>query len=366
MNRLTFFVDVDNGAEPIGRDLGTVFDLRLLPIGMIRDTAPGMFQVFDVDLEDNAHLGEIKNWLKRRPIGSKVIFAVDKTSRADKVQAYALGATDIIHRPITSKALLKVLLGNLDALVEDRGQPPLRSFQAVGPVIDALANVFSSACLGAPIDFEKLNAAGKELVKCIEAHGLESWIRIVRRHHSRTYQHSLIVTGVAVAFGQNLGFSARDREELSFAGILHDIGKARIPISILEKRGALDADETAIMRKHPEYGFDVLASVPGLSNNMLDMVVHHHEYLDGSGYPHGLKADEISDLVRIITISDIFSTLIEECSYRPAMSGEMAYQTLLGMGPKLDMELVREFRFAAAFKVVVPSQQPMFFSTALE
>ena len=106
---------------------------------------------FDVNLENGTHLGEIKNWLKRRPDGGKVIFAVDKVSRADKVQAYALGATDIIHRPVTSKALLKVLLGNLDVLAEDRGQPPLRSFQAVGPVIDSLTNIFSSACLGAPI-----------------------------------------------------------------------------------------------------------------------------------------------------------------------------------------------------------------------
>jgi len=84
--------------------------------------------------------------------------------------------------------------------------------------------------------------------------------------------------------------------------------------------------------------------VPGLPTDMLDMVVHHHEYLDGSGYPHGLHASEISDLVRMITIADVFGALIERRSYKPPMSGSAAYQTLVDMGPKLDQDLVRAFQ----------------------
>ena len=80
---------------------------------------------------------------------------------------------------------------------------------------------------------------------------------------------------------------------------------------------------------------------------MVDMVIHHHECLDGSGYPHGLQADEISDFVRILTIADIFGALIERRSYKPPLSAEAAYQILLNMGPKLDKDLVREFRFVS-------------------
>ena len=98
------------------------------------------------------------------------------------------------------------------------------------------------------------------------------------------------------------------------------------------------------MKKHPQFGFDALGTVQGLPAEMLDMVVHHHEYLDGSGYPHGLHASEISDLVRIITIADVFGALIERRSYRPPFSGSAAFQVLLDMGPKLDKDLVREFR----------------------
>jgi HD-GYP domain-containing protein (c-di-GMP phosphodiesterase class II) len=80
---------------------------------------------------------------------------------------------------------------------------------------------------------------------------------------------------------------------------------------------------------------------------MLDMIVHHHEFLDGSGYPHGLHGKEISDLVRIMTISDVFAALIERRSYKPPVSAEAAYQVLLDMGPKLDTDLVRAFKFVS-------------------
>ena len=126
--------------------------------------------------------------------------------------------------------------------------------------------------------------------------------------------------------------------------MLHDIGKARVPLAILEKPGRLDEAEMAMMKKHPQFGFDALATVPALPGEMLDMVVHHHEYLDGSGYPHGLHASEISDLVRMITIADVFGALIERRSYKPPLSGADAYQIILDMGPKLDKDLVRAFQ----------------------
>jgi putative nucleotidyltransferase with HDIG domain len=178
----------------------------------------------------------------------------------------------------------------------------------------------------------------------VEGEGLVQWIDTVRRHHGQTYQHCLLVTGVAVAFGQHLGFSSADRQKLAVAGLLHDVGKAKIPVAILEKPGPLDTSERAVMRQHPVLGFEALRTVPGLPAEMLDMVVHHHEYLDGSGYPHGLRSDKLSDFVRIITIADIFGALIERRSYKSPVRGEAAYRMLEGMGQKLDRDILRAFR----------------------
>ena len=358
MNQLSIFVDAKTGTEAIRRQLAGVFDLRFRSLDQIHQMAPEPYLVFDIDMHDGRHLVETKEWLKRRPKDGKVVFVIDETSRSEKVQAQAIGATDVIHRPIDGKALLRLLWGDFDSLAVDTSDPPLRKDPAIGPAFDALENVFSSACLGAPLDIQKLNSAGEVLVDCIESQGLGSWISTVRRHHSLTYQHSLVVTGVAIAFGHHLGFSRKDCKRLSYAGMLHDIGKARIPISILEKPGRLDSDEMTVMRKHPEYGLDALKSVLGVDEEMIDMVLHHHEHLDGMGYPHGLKSNKISDLVRIMTISDIFGALIERRSYKEPMSGKDAYQILLDMGPKLDKDLVREFRFASSLTIATPSPAP--------
>ena len=94
-------------------------------------------------------------------------------------------------------------------------------------------------------------------------------------------------------------------------------------------------------------GYEILKAQPEFSPEILDGVRHHHEYLDGSGYPDGLTAPQISDLVRLLTISDIFAALIEARPYRPPMPGPAAYRILEGMDGKLERSLVGAFRKVA-------------------
>jgi len=302
--------------------------------------------VIDIDLGNDPGLLRLKEWLKGKPENAKIIFVADRASRLQEARAYALGATGIIHRPIDRHALLAKLrdseatLATLPAAQEEL--PP-----GVAAATDALQSIFSAAWSGAPVNSITVQLASDAIVDQLAAQGLSGWIETVRMHHSQTYQHSLLVTGLAVAFGEHIGVSRWDRQRLSFAGMLHDIGKAQIPLAILEKPGPLDEDELAVMHKHPEYGLDALRTTSDLPAEMLDMVVHHHELLDGSGYPHGLHGSEISDLVRIMTISDIFGALIERRSYKPPLSGDAAYQILLDMGPKLDRDLVRAFKLVS-------------------
>jgi HD-GYP domain-containing protein (c-di-GMP phosphodiesterase class II) len=144
-----------------------------------------------------------------------------------------------------------------------------------------------------------------------------------------------------------MGFAKLDVKRLGIAATLHDVGKARIPLSILDKPGCLDRREEEIMRGHPVIGYELLKGLSGISPEILDGVRHHHEYLDGSGYPDGLTAPEISDLVRLLTIADIFAALIESRPYRRAIPRQSAYSILCDMDGKLERPLVKAFRNVA-------------------
>jgi HD-GYP domain-containing protein (c-di-GMP phosphodiesterase class II) len=126
--------------------------------------------------------------------------------------------------------------------------------------------------------------------------------------------------------------------------MFHDIGKAQIPPAILDKPGRLDDEERALIKTHPTAGYEFLRGHDGISPEILDAVRHHHEYLDGSGYPDALCAESIGDIVRILTISDIFAALIEHRHYKPTMPRAEAYDILRGMSGKLEKALVNSFK----------------------
>ena len=167
--------------------------------------------------------------------------------------------------------------------------------------------MFSAIRRRKSINLSDAENATSQIINSIEKNGLSSWLDDVRRYHEGTFQHCLLVTGVAVAFALEIGFSKPDVKRLGMAATLHDIGKARIPLAILDKPGHLDPAEEEIMRSHPVIGYELLKGLPGITPEILDGVRHHHEYLDGSGYPDGLTAAKISDLVRLLTIADIFA-----------------------------------------------------------
>lgn len=352
MHRLTIIGAAEPAFNGIIRETAGVVDCEFKQFDAALGTPPGQFTLIDIDLEEGSRLVGLKNWLARKPSGAKVVFVTDKSSHLQETRASAIGGTDVLHRPFNGRMLLaKFIDGTVTTAIEaaptlapEAPEPRVFNMAAKG-----LQSVFSSAATGGRIDASTMQTAAGAVVDEIEKLGLASWVDTVRQHHSQTYQHCLLVTGVAVAFANHLKLSRADRDRLSFAGMLHDIGKARVPLAILEKPTSLDFAEMVEMRNHPQYGFEMLSNPQVVSSEMLDMVVHHHEYLDGSGYPHGLRANEISDLVRVITISDIFGALLERRSYKPPFTGAAAYKVLLDMGPKLDRDLVREFEVVSKF-----------------
>jgi HD-GYP domain-containing protein (c-di-GMP phosphodiesterase class II) len=135
-----------------------------------------------------------------------------------------------------------------------------------------------------------------------------------------------------------------DQRRLVRAALLHDVGKAFIPVSILDKPAALTDAEMAVVREHPRRGYEALAAQGGFPPEMLDVVLHHHEFLDGTGYPDGLSGDQISDIVRLITIVDVHAAMIEQRTYRLPFTHIKAFEIMEQMDDKLDPHLLQAFR----------------------
>jgi putative nucleotidyltransferase with HDIG domain len=276
----------------------------------------------------------------------KRVFLIDQRTRLAIVQAYALGATHVLSNPVNQPQLLATL-ANRTTSNSAPGETSSRGGEAASAGFASIASMFSAVMSGSSIDVAGAKDAGSRIADSIAENGLSDWLTTVRRHHEGTYQHCLLVTGVAVDFGLNLGMSKPDIERLHTAAMFHDIGKARIPLAVLDKAARLDPEERALIETHPVAGYEVLKENAAISPEILDAVRHHHEYLDGSGYPDALCGDSISDIVRILTISDIFAALIEHRTYKPTMSREKAFEILQGMKGKLEKPLVEAFREVA-------------------
>jgi putative nucleotidyltransferase with HDIG domain len=274
------------------------------------------------------------------------IFIIDQKARLGAAQAYALGATHVLFNPVYRQALLTALAGS-GKRIEPDGDGSQGARAAASEGAASLASMFSAVSDGRQIDVAEAKLAAARIADNIADDGFSEWLGTVRRHHEGTYQHCLLVTGTAVAFGLHLGVSKPDIERMYSAAMFHDIGKARIPIAVLDKPGRLDEQERALIETHPVAGYDALKGTRGISPEILDAVRHHHEFLDGSGYPDALGAESITDIVRILTISDIFAALIEDRRYKPPMSRPQAYEILCGMRGKLEGPLVKAFREVA-------------------
>jgi HD-GYP domain-containing protein (c-di-GMP phosphodiesterase class II) len=155
--------------------------------------------------------------------------------------------------------------------------------------------------------------------------------------------HSTRLAEWGMRVGQELGLSDSVLQDLEIAALLHDIGKVGIPDAILRKPGKLEPEEYALMKKHPEYGWAVLRMLPGFERAALD-ILHHHESFDGTGYPAGLKANEVPIVSRIVSVIDAFDAMVSSRPYRKGLPHEEAVRRLiLASGTQFDPAVVRCF-----------------------
>lgn len=137
----------------------------------------------------------------------------------------------------------------------------------------------------------------------------------MRQVNDSTYAHSLNVAIISRIIGKWLHFSNEELDTLTLAGLLHDIGKTKIPDEVLNKDGKLTDEEFQMIRNHPKYGYDILKSQP-LNSHIKKAALMHHERCDGSGYPMGLTMEKIDDYALIIAIADVYDAMTAARSYR--------------------------------------------------
>lgn len=148
--------------------------------------------------------------------------------------------------------------------------------------------------------------------------------------------HNVRVARLCVRIGREMSMSASELRILARAGLIHDIGKLGIPLSVLEKHSPLDESEWILMRTHPELGLNLLDRA-GQSKREVLAVLYHHERLDGSGYPYGLKAEAIPVEARIVAVADTYDALTSDRPYRLACSDAEARRVLAEeAGSRLD------------------------------
>jgi putative nucleotidyltransferase with HDIG domain len=155
-----------------------------------------------------------------------------------------------------------------------------------------------------------------------------------------TMEHSANVAILMVGMGSVLGYREADLREIALAGLMHDVGKQKIPREILEKNGPLSREEFEIVRRHPHEGLKILSSL-SCSDTVRAVAMEHHERLDGSGYPHGLAGDRVHPYSRIAAVADCFDAMTADRVYRVPVPARQALLDLWSLrGQYLDEALV--------------------------
>lgn len=158
-----------------------------------------------------------------------------------------------------------------------------------------------------------------------------------------TFKHSVDVATIAMIIARKGGMPDSDIHKIGMAGLLHDVGKSRIPGEVLNKAGKLTEEEFDIMKKHSLFGYNILKEKNDLPPEVVMGVLQHHEKLNGKGYPLRLTAGQISPYAKIISIADIYDALVTERPYKKAFSQQDALEMIMAMTEELDIGYMRDF-----------------------
>ena len=177
--------------------------------------------------------------------------------------------------------------------------------------------MFDDARLGRTLDAEGCVSLVHEIYASVSRNpGALLNLARLKTQDDYSYMHSVAVCALMISLARQLGLDDAVSREAGMAGLLHDIGKAFIPSAILSKPGKLDDHEFTVIKTHPERGHELLSAGHSVAASALDVCIHHHERMDGKGYPHGLAGDEISLFARMGAVCDVYDAVTSDRPYK--------------------------------------------------
>jgi len=235
------------------------------------------------------------------------------------------------------------LENNFQQIISDPSIPPDERTKIVhGAATNLVKDLYNDPKSGS---VERTKTFAHNMVDYVikDSKSAESLLKIAV-HEYQTYTHSVNVAAVGTLFGQDLGLGVDDLKGLCTGILVHDVGKTRISTDILNKKGKLTKEEFEIIKKHPELGIEVLEETGVGFKEERIVTLQHHENDDGSGYPYGLKKDEIHPCGKIARVIDVYDALTSNRSYKDAMRPFAALKEMKdGMLNCFDTELFKEF-----------------------
>ncbi len=216
--------------------------------------------------------------------------------------------------------------------------------QVVNRSAEAMRAIFDSARLGNAIETEAVTSVVGDVAASIECNR-RALLKVLKlkSKDEYTYLHSVTVCALMVNLGRQVGLDREMVAHLGTAGLLHDIGKVMIPATVLNKPGKLTDEELALVRTHSLEGYHLLSRVGSIPAMALDVCLHHHEKIDGTGYPHGLCGDQISVAARMGAICDVYDAITSNRPYKDAWSPVEAMTRMRQWSGHFDPQLLSSF-----------------------
>lgn len=209
---------------------------------------------------------------------------------------------------------------------------------------EKMVELFSEARMGRAVSPSAIEPLVEEISASVIRHP-DALISVARlkRHDDYTYLHSVAVCALMIALGRQMRLPEDQIREAGIGGMLHDIGKAAMPLQVLNKPGALTDDEYRIMKAHPVRGFEMLQEGGGASAAALEIALHHHEKYDGTGYPHGQSGEGIDLLSRMGAVCDVYDAISSNRPYKNAWSPAESVRRMAAWKGHFDPQVFNAF-----------------------